>query len=47
MTKWNEVNKLFIIWPFFAQFWPVLGPLENNTLAVALFVAYTKEVSVC
>ena len=44
-----QVNKLFIIWPFFWSVWPVQFVLWmiKLALAVALFVAHTKEISVC
>ena len=41
----DEVNKLFIVWSFFAQFF--LLWIIKLALAVALFVTHTKEVSVC
>lgn len=40
----DEVNKLFIVWPFSAR---VLPPVDNETRSSwALFVIHTKAVSV-
>ena len=41
----DEVNKLFIVWPFLARFF--LLWIVKLALAVALFVTHSKGVSVC
>ena len=41
----DEVNKLFIVWPFLARFF--LLWIIKLALALVLFVTHTKKVSVC